>query len=92
MQNRLNAETLDAMLERLFSRCYDFISLGEALLDPAYRTANVYHGAAGISWFHRWSLSLGYGIRETANGRVFPETLWREPDPPRFVVEAAESH
>ena len=88
--NRLNAETLDAILSKLEDRGYEFISLVEALRDPAYSTLDVYSGSFGISWFHRWSLSLGYGTRETQDGRTFPETLWREPDAPEFVMKLAE--
>ena len=78
------------MLSKLESRGYEFISLAEALRDPAYATPDDYDGSAGISWLHRWSLSLGYGTRQTPSGRTFPETLWREPDPPEFLIELAE--
>ncbi len=74
--NALNADLMDAILSRLESRGYRFVSLEEALQDRAYETADGYIGAKGPSWLHRWSLSL--------TGR------WRleeEPDPPKWVLE-----
>ncbi len=74
--NALNADLMDEILSRLESRGYRFVSLEDALKDPAYATADGYIGTKGPSWLHRWSLSL--------TGR------WRleeEPDPPKWVLD-----
>ncbi len=74
--NELNADLMDAILNRLESRGYRFVPLEEALKDPAYTTADGYAGTKGPSWLHRWALTL--------QGR------WRleeEPDPPKWVLE-----
>jgi peptidoglycan/xylan/chitin deacetylase (PgdA/CDA1 family) len=87
--NRLNAETLAEMLGRLEGRGYRFIALETALEDEAYSLPDHFVGPVGISWFHRWSYSRGYGARTTASGLSLPETLYREPDPPEFILKAA---
>jgi hypothetical protein len=58
--NALNAEWLDVLLQRLDEIGYAWISLEQALEDPAYgRAANGYTGAGGISWLHRWAITEG---------------------------------
>jgi peptidoglycan/xylan/chitin deacetylase (PgdA/CDA1 family) len=85
--NRLNAETLGEMLGRLEARGYRFMALETALEDEAYSLPDHFVGPAGISWFHRWSYSRSYGARTTASGLSLPETLYREPEPPEFVLK-----
>jgi peptidoglycan/xylan/chitin deacetylase (PgdA/CDA1 family) len=58
----LNAENLDALLERLERRGYKFVTLDDAMSDPAYLTPNLYVGSAGISWLERWKLAMGQKI------------------------------
>ncbi len=60
--DELNAENLDALLERLERRGYTFITLDEALADPAYSTEDKYVGSKGISWLERWRLAFGLKI------------------------------
>ena len=55
----LNGATLDRFADRLRGRGYRFITLAEALKDPAYGSRDEYYGPAGISWFHRWALTAG---------------------------------
>jgi len=57
--NRLNAEMAGDILTMLKQRGYRFISLGEALKDPAYRQPESYVGPGGFSWIHRWSMTKG---------------------------------
>ena len=52
--NALNADRLDALLRMLERRGYRFITVGEALRDPAYALPDGYTGPRGISWIHRW--------------------------------------
>lgn len=86
--NRLNAETLDEMLTKLEARGYEFVTLPGALADEAYEMPDHFIGPVGISWFHRWSYSRGFGTRQTDSGLTLPETLYEEPDPPAFILEA----
>lgn len=58
--NLLNANRLDALLERLEAIGYVWVPLDQALEDPAYeRPISGYTGAGGISWLHRWALTEG---------------------------------
>lgn len=57
--NGINADAFDALASALAAEGARFISLERALEDEAYRTADTYHGRAGISWIHRWALTAG---------------------------------
>lgn len=57
--NRLNARYFGDVLSIFHRRQYSFVSLGEALRDPAYRRDETYTGPAGITWLHRWAISDG---------------------------------
>lgn len=57
--NRLNAEMAADVLAMLKKRGYRFISLDEALKDPAYQQPEKYVGPGGFSWIHRWSMTKG---------------------------------
>ena len=61
--NALNAAYLGDLAERLKRRGYRFVSLEEALRDPAYGREDTYTGQAGISWLHRWWRSEGRPAR-----------------------------
>jgi len=77
--NRLNADTLPALLAALRSRGYSFISLDDALSDPAYELPDTYAGRGGITWLHRWALTAG------KRGEFFAG----EPPAPDWVQRAA---
>jgi peptidoglycan/xylan/chitin deacetylase (PgdA/CDA1 family) len=79
--NQINAESLSAIIERLKKRGYSFITLDEALQDKAYQISDDYVGPYGLSWLHRWSMSLGQKL----NNR-------EEPDPPKFVLDLANAN
>lgn len=72
--SRLNAEALEAMLARLERRGYAFISLEDALKDPAYASPDGYVGPRGPSWLLRWAKGLGK-----------PTTKKGQPDPPAWI-------
>ncbi len=74
--NDINAASLDAMLTRMEKRGYSFVTLGEAMCDPAYATKDYYVGRIGPSWLHRWSVALGK-----------PMNFQAEPDPPKWVMD-----
>ena len=75
----LNAERLDALLATLARRGYRFVTLEEALADPAYALPDEYAGPAGMSWVHRWALTAG------RRGAVFAG----EPEVPDWVADRA---
>lgn len=62
--NLLNAEHLDALLAMFERRGYRFVPVEEAMRDEAYRIADGYAGPKGLSWIHRWGLSLGKPVAE----------------------------
>ena len=74
----LNAESLDALLTRLEKRGYKFVSLDEALTDPAYATPDLFIGPQGISWLTRWKLAFGQKA-----------DYENDPDPPKWVMQAS---
>lgn len=76
--NRLNAAVIDELLNMVRARGYRFITLDEALEDPAYRSSDEFSGRAGITWLHRWALTAG------KRGEFFGT----EPNLPQFVHEA----
>ncbi len=55
----LNAQALEALLSQFERDGYKFVSLDNALADPAYKTPDTYVGNGGISWMERWLPSLG---------------------------------
>jgi peptidoglycan-N-acetylglucosamine deacetylase len=74
--SELTAECLDQLLTMLEHRGYRFISLDQALADPAYATPDLYIGPEGFSWLIRWKLAFGQ------------KADWQnEPDPPGWVVK-----
>ena len=74
--SNLNAQCLDAVLARIANRGYTFISLDDALADPAYGTPDLYVGPLGISWLTRWRLSFH-----------LPLNYETDPDPPKWVMD-----
>lgn len=77
--NALHTDALDALLTQLEKRGYRFVTLTEAMKDPAYTSPDEYVGKFGPSWLHRW--------------RVAKQMPWRmadEPDPPQWIVDAAK--
>lgn len=56
--NELNADHLPGIIALFRKRNYAFISLDEALTDPAYRMPEA-GSPRGISWIHRWMLAQG---------------------------------
>ncbi|ELQ16504.1 polysaccharide deacetylase [Xanthomonas translucens] len=55
--NALNAVAFPELIAAARRRGYAFVSLDEALRDPAYRHAEGYPGGGGISWLHRWAMA-----------------------------------
>jgi peptidoglycan/xylan/chitin deacetylase (PgdA/CDA1 family) len=57
--NTLNADRFGALAEALVRRGYRFVTLAEALEDPAYRLPDEFVGAPGNSWFNHWEITAG---------------------------------
>jgi peptidoglycan/xylan/chitin deacetylase (PgdA/CDA1 family) len=74
--NDINADCLDEMLKRFSARGYSFVSLDEAMSDPAYQTKDTLVTASGPSWLWRWMKSKGMNI-----------SLADDPEPPQWVIE-----
>ncbi len=72
--NELNADMMPALLDMFRSRGYAFVSLDEALADPAYLLPDEYAGRGGFSWIHRWSMTKKMKPRG-------------EPEPPAWVAD-----
>lgn len=71
--NRLNADQLGRVLELFRARGYRFVTLDEALRDPAYSLPDGYRGLQGATWTHRWAAGLGRKPRT-------------QPEPPAWVL------
>jgi len=57
--NSLNADRFDTLADRLVERGYRFVTLQQALADPAYRQPDRFVGAPGNSWFNHWEVTSG---------------------------------
>ena len=75
--NPLNAEHFGELARIMIGRGYRFISIDEALKDPAYRLADTYAGPKGLSWIHRWASSKGMKTREEPREPPFVANLYR---------------
>lgn len=72
--NQLNADQMPQLLAMFRQRGYRFVTLEEALRDPAYQLRDDYVGRNGFSWIHRWSRAKGMPNKG-------------EPDPPAWVMK-----
>ncbi len=80
--NALNARAMPLLLERLERRGYAFVTLDEALADPAWKSPDGYVGKWGPSWLHRFAAARGEDVR----------SLFRaEPEAPKWVAELDEA-
>jgi peptidoglycan/xylan/chitin deacetylase (PgdA/CDA1 family) len=75
--NALNARAMPFLLDRLERRGYAFVSLDEALADPAWSSPDGYVGPHGPSWLHRFAAARGEDVK----------ALFRaEPEAPKWVA------
>ena len=75
--SQLNADAMPDLLAMMRGRGYRFVTLDEALKDPAYGLPDEYYGAGGFSWVHRWSRTKGMANKG-------------EPDEPAWIRGAYE--
>jgi peptidoglycan/xylan/chitin deacetylase (PgdA/CDA1 family) len=71
--SELNRDGMSALLDMFREKGYTFVSLEEALKDPAYRESEDYAGPNGFSWIHRWALTKGMPLK-------------MEPDEPKSIL------
>jgi peptidoglycan/xylan/chitin deacetylase (PgdA/CDA1 family) len=74
--NDLNADCLDELLTSLAARGYRFVSLDEAMSDPAYQTKITYTSKFGPTWLWRWNKSKGVNV-----------SFDKDPDPPKWLMD-----
>jgi peptidoglycan/xylan/chitin deacetylase (PgdA/CDA1 family) len=77
--NSINADHFGEIVAMLKQLGYRFVTLGDALTDPAYLSADTFTGPQGISWIDRWALT-----RHVAAG-----FFQKEPRTPAFVMKLA---
>ena len=77
--NDINADCLDEMLARFAKRGYRFVSLDEAMSDPAYQTKDTYVAKEGPNWLWRWMNSKGMQV-----------SFKDDPEPPGWVTDLFE--
>lgn len=79
--NELNAATFAELVAATQRRGYRFVSLDEAMQDPAYvRGTTGYDGRYGPSWLHRWAMA-----------EKRPKTFYAgEPEVPAWVKKLAK--
>ncbi len=78
--NQLNSDWFGALADRLDDIGYVFITLDEALRDPAYESDDTYTGPGGITWLHRWAITR----------QVDPSMFRGEPQTPAYILELTE--
>jgi peptidoglycan/xylan/chitin deacetylase (PgdA/CDA1 family) len=57
--NQLEADHIGELLELMRKRGYRFVTLEEALADPAYSLPDTYVGEEGTGWLDHWAITLG---------------------------------
>ncbi len=78
--NALNARAMPFLLERLEKRGYTFVTLDEALSDPAWKSPDGYFGPFGPSWLHRFAAARGEDVKALSRA---------EPEAPKWVADLA---
>jgi peptidoglycan/xylan/chitin deacetylase (PgdA/CDA1 family) len=75
--NEMNADLLDELAGLLEDRGYEFVSLKDALEDPAYRRLDEYVGPRGLSWLQRWALADGLEVPPEPREPAWVAELYR---------------
>jgi beta-lactamase regulating signal transducer with metallopeptidase domain len=79
--SRLVADSADDLFAMIEKRGYKFVSMDDALKDPAYETPENFTGKAGISWFERWTLAQGKRLRDEPKVSEQVQKFWDENKP-----------
>jgi len=78
--NELNSVWFGPLADRLSDIGYEFISLENALEDPAFESPDTFTGAGGITWIHRWAITR----------QVDPKMFRGEPETPKYILKLTE--
>jgi peptidoglycan/xylan/chitin deacetylase (PgdA/CDA1 family) len=77
--NELNADCFAELVAATRRRGYRFVTLDDAMRDPAYSHADGYEGRYGPSWLHRWAMAENK-----------PKSFYAgEPQVPQWVMQLA---
>lgn len=57
--NRLVADHIDEILALIRARGYDFVTIADAVADPAYERGDPWIGRGGPSWIEGWAVADG---------------------------------
>jgi hypothetical protein len=79
--SHFTGDSLDKILNNFEARAYRFISLDEAMADPAYQTPDTFVTKFGPTWLWRWTRSRG--VKVSFND---------DPEPPTWVTELYSKH
>ena len=60
--NELNSVSLRDSIARMRKQGYSFVTLEEALKDPAYQRSDRYTGTRGRTWLKRWAMDEGIDL------------------------------
>jgi len=75
--NKLNSDYYGSLCGMIRKRNYEFASLDEALKDEAYKSEDTFIRNAGISWIHRWALTLKKGKEFFAGETACPQYIMK---------------
>ena len=76
--NQMNADLMPDLLGMFRRRGYTFVTLAQALENPAYSLPESYAGPRGISWIHRWSMSKPMAAKEEPGAPEWVQAGFRE--------------
>ncbi|MEX0892793.1 MAG: polysaccharide deacetylase family protein [Gemmatimonadota bacterium] len=62
--NRLVADHIDEIIALIRARGYSFVTLADAVADPAYERGDPWTGRGGPSWIERWAVAGGGEARQ----------------------------
>jgi peptidoglycan/xylan/chitin deacetylase (PgdA/CDA1 family) len=68
--SQLEADHIGELMDMLRKRGYRFITLENALSDPAYSLPDMYVGEEGTGWLDHWAITMG---RPPQGAPVFPQ-------------------
>jgi peptidoglycan/xylan/chitin deacetylase (PgdA/CDA1 family) len=77
--NDMNADCLDGILVRLEQRGYHFVTLDEAMADPAYSRKDIFVTQYGPTWLWRWRKRDGQNV-----------SFGDDPEPPKWITKIYE--
>ena len=90
--SQMNADLMPDLLAMFRRRGYTFISLDQALRDPAYRLPDRFVGEKGISWIHRWGQTKGIPIQYEPDGPKWVQEGWRSAAEDPYRVAPGNYH